>query len=67
MTVSPPPPETSLHDVRGRWTLRLRVLGPMFMIFGFVALFLASVGLIACLVPAARATRIDPVMALRAE
>lgn len=29
------------------WFLRVRVMGMMFMIFGFVALFLASVGLYA--------------------
>jgi putative ABC transport system permease protein len=37
------------------------------LIFGGVAATLALVGLIACLIPAARATLIDPLVAMRAE
>jgi hypothetical protein len=37
------------------------------VVFGAVALILVTVGIVACTLPAVRATRIDPVMTLNTE
>ena len=64
----------TLIGVAGAWALTRLITGLLYgvtatdpLTFAAVPLLLAVVAVIASLVPARRATRVDPVMALRAE
>ncbi len=48
----------------GSWLFEVSPMDPV--TFVTVSLFIAAVGLVACLVPAWRATRVDPVVTLNA-